>query len=283
MRPRSLSRYFIPALTLVAVLAAAWSFSAGITPAFANGGGHGHQQTNGNDGDNGNNGNGEGHTPVTLCHWVPAHGGSYITITVDDDGSSGNANLQGHAGHANDIIPAPAWGCEATPTAEATMPPPTGTAAPSTATVAPMTPTMAASETPVATATATATTTGASETPTATGTVPATVTEVPVDTATPTGSAVPTATETPGGAGVAPSPTSGAGVAGAGEQPTAANEGVLGAQVQPSGAGGVAGLPSTGSSDPHATRNGLLLASMVLALTGAGALVVTLRNRSRTR
>lgn len=50
------------------------------------------------------NGNGEGHTPVTLCHWVPAHGGSYVLITVDDDGSSGNANLQGHAAHENDVL-----------------------------------------------------------------------------------------------------------------------------------------------------------------------------------
>jgi len=23
-------------------------------------------------------GSGRGHTPVTLCHWVPAHGGSYV-------------------------------------------------------------------------------------------------------------------------------------------------------------------------------------------------------------
>jgi hypothetical protein len=55
--------------------------------------------------------NGEGHTPVTLCHWVPAHGGSFIVITVDDDGSSGNKNLRGHAHHENDIIPAPDEGC----------------------------------------------------------------------------------------------------------------------------------------------------------------------------
>ena len=51
-------------------------------------------------------GNGEGHTPVTICHWVPAHGGSFIVITVDDDGASGNKNLQAHMGHENDIIPA---------------------------------------------------------------------------------------------------------------------------------------------------------------------------------
>ncbi len=49
---------------------------------------------------------GAGHTPVTLCHFVPAHGGSYIIITVDDDGSSGNKNGQGHMGHGDDIIPA---------------------------------------------------------------------------------------------------------------------------------------------------------------------------------
>ena len=45
------------------------------------------------------------HESVTLCHWVPAHGGSFITITVDDDGSSGNGPLQAHLAHENDIIP----------------------------------------------------------------------------------------------------------------------------------------------------------------------------------
>lgn len=54
-----------------------------------------------------------GHTPVTLCHWVPAHGGSFIVITVDDDGSSGNKNLRGHAHHENDIIPAVDGACPA--------------------------------------------------------------------------------------------------------------------------------------------------------------------------
>jgi hypothetical protein len=56
-------------------------------------------------------GEGEGHTPVTLCHWVPAHDGSTVLITVDDDGSSGNTNLEAHVGHENDIIPAPEGGC----------------------------------------------------------------------------------------------------------------------------------------------------------------------------
>jgi ABC-type glycerol-3-phosphate transport system substrate-binding protein len=51
-------------------------------------------------------GAGGGHTPITICHWVPAHGGSFIVITVDDDGANGNNNLQAHMGHVNDIIPA---------------------------------------------------------------------------------------------------------------------------------------------------------------------------------
>jgi len=49
-------------------------------------------------------GQGEGHTPVVVCHWVPAHGGSFVVITVDDDGADGNKNLQAHAGHENDVI-----------------------------------------------------------------------------------------------------------------------------------------------------------------------------------
>jgi hypothetical protein len=57
--------------------------------------------------------NGEGHTPVTLCHWVPAHGGSFIVITVDDDGANGNSNLMAHEGHENDIIPAVDGACPA--------------------------------------------------------------------------------------------------------------------------------------------------------------------------
>jgi hypothetical protein len=59
--------------------------------------------------------NGEGHTPVTLCHWVPAHGGSYIVITVDDDGANGNKNLKAHEGHDHDIIPANGEGCDVDP------------------------------------------------------------------------------------------------------------------------------------------------------------------------
>jgi hypothetical protein len=58
---------------------------------------------------------GEGHTPITVCHWVPAgpggnheiagpDGGSYVVIVVDDDAATGNANGQGHAGHEHDLF-----------------------------------------------------------------------------------------------------------------------------------------------------------------------------------
>jgi hypothetical protein len=61
------------------------------------------------------NGNGEGHTPVVVCHWVPAapagshdiagpEGGSYNVIVVDDDGANGNKNLRAHAHHEHDLI-----------------------------------------------------------------------------------------------------------------------------------------------------------------------------------
>lgn len=55
-----------------------------------------------------NPGQGEGHTPVGVCHWVPAHGGSYVFIEVDDDGADGNKNNRGHHmdHHVNDIVPA---------------------------------------------------------------------------------------------------------------------------------------------------------------------------------
>ncbi|MEX2246873.1 MAG: hypothetical protein WEC75_09305 [Dehalococcoidia bacterium] len=63
-------------------------------------------------------GNGEGHTPITLCHYVPAHGGSYVIITVDDDAATGNKNGQGHMGHDDDIIPVNADGTCGTPDGE---------------------------------------------------------------------------------------------------------------------------------------------------------------------
>ncbi len=60
-------------------------------------------------------GAGGGHTPITLCHFVPAHGGSYIVITVDDDAATGNKNGKGHMGHGDDIIPANPDGTCGTP------------------------------------------------------------------------------------------------------------------------------------------------------------------------
>lgn len=63
------------------------------------------------------NGNGQGHTPVVVCHWVPAapagnhplagpDGGSYVVITVDDDGANGNKKLRAHdpSHHEHDLI-----------------------------------------------------------------------------------------------------------------------------------------------------------------------------------
>ena len=57
-------------------------------------------------------GEGEGHTPVLVCHWVPAHDGSFVFLTVDDDGADGNVNLEAHAGHVNDVINPPDGVCD---------------------------------------------------------------------------------------------------------------------------------------------------------------------------
>ena len=35
---------------------------------------------------------------VVVCHWVPAQGGTYRRIVIDESG------LNGHSGHVNDII-----------------------------------------------------------------------------------------------------------------------------------------------------------------------------------
>jgi len=55
---------------------------------------------------------GEGHTPVHVCHWVPAHGGTFIHIVVDDDGADGNKALMAHLGHPNDQIGSESCGGE---------------------------------------------------------------------------------------------------------------------------------------------------------------------------
>jgi hypothetical protein len=54
----------------------------------------------------------EGHTPVVVCHWVPAHDGTFIMITVDDDGADGNKNQEAHAGHENDVINPASGSCD---------------------------------------------------------------------------------------------------------------------------------------------------------------------------
>ncbi|MBI5283904.1 MAG: hypothetical protein HY874_02315, partial [Chloroflexi bacterium] len=129
-----------------------------------------------------------GHDPVAICHWVPAHGGSYMEITVDDDGS-----FQGHADHPNDIIPAPATGCPggAQTTASPDVTRPAATRDPHSPTAIP---TLAHTPTPAAdTVTPQASLTS---TPTLTATAAATGTPTPVPTTTDTPTATATAAET---------------------------------------------------------------------------------------
>ena len=121
--------------------------------------------------------NGGGHSPITICHWVPAHGGSFVVITIDENG------LHGHGGHDNDIIPMPAGGCPSgEEEAATTTPQATGT--------------QEATNTATPTATATSAGGGATATFTATETSP-----------TPTG----TSTQTPesGVRGASTGPSSG--------------------------------------------------------------------------
>jgi hypothetical protein len=54
---------------------------------------------------------GEGHTPVVVCHWVPADDGSFVRIVIDDDAAFGNANDAGHDAHENDIYRNPGQLC----------------------------------------------------------------------------------------------------------------------------------------------------------------------------
>src|SRR5438132_14323468 len=102
MRETARKRLIMQGLIALVAFAAVTLASAAIVRAD---GGHGnHANANADGGVSGNvgasaNGNvqaggtvtatangGVGHTPVTICHWVPAHGGSFITITIDDDG-----------------------------------------------------------------------------------------------------------------------------------------------------------------------------------------------------
>jgi hypothetical protein len=215
------------------------------------------QASGGDNGENGNNGN--GHTPITICHWVPAHGGSYITITIDENG------LHGHGGHENDIIPAPESGCPgaagetAVPTKTIEV---TRTVAVGTQTSVPATNTpSAATNTPQATGTVSGGGGGPNLTPSATNTT------------------IATATGTPGGgAGAATStPESAAATATATSEGVAQTQGggVLSEQVTPL-AGGAEALPSAGSGS---SGNGMqdvygLAALAFAAMAGAGMLVL---------
>lgn len=49
--------------------------------------------------------NGNGHQPITICHATGSATNPYVEITIDENG------LNGHGGHPDDIIPAPATGC----------------------------------------------------------------------------------------------------------------------------------------------------------------------------
>jgi hypothetical protein len=221
------------------------------------------QASGGDNGDSGNNGN--GHTPITICHWVPAHGGSFVVITIDEEG------LHGHGDHENDIIPAPEEGCPgaagetavpsqthvaSTKTVEVTH-----TVAVETETPVPATNTpSAATNTPVATGTVSGGGGGPNLTPSATNTTIVTATNTPggdvgADTATPTETATATATSE----GVA----------------QGQGGGVLGEQVTPL-AGGAEALPSAGTGS---ASNGLqdvygFAALAFAAMAGAGMLVL---------
>ena len=129
-------------------------------------------------------GDDNGHDAVTLCHWVPAHGGSFVTITVDDDGSPGNDPLEAHLAHENDIIPAPEEGCPETPT-ETDTPTATSTSTETPTDTATPVPTNTSTDTPEPTST---------DTPTATETLTSTAAHTPTAESTPELTATPTPT-----------------------------------------------------------------------------------------
>ena len=52
------------------------------------------------------------HIATVVCHWTPAHDGWYVEIVVDDDGADGNAALEAHASHENDIINPEGGSCD---------------------------------------------------------------------------------------------------------------------------------------------------------------------------
>jgi len=208
----------------------------------------------------GGEGRGGGHDPVTICHWVPAHGGSFVVITIDDDG------LNGHGDHENDVIPA-SDECHKDDDKTAVS---TRTHAPKTKTVVVTQTTAPATTTPAATNTSTAVATqtsvngfgpGPDLTPDATNTSVAQATS----TDTPEGE-VAVDTATPEGADIADVGDDGEG-------------GVLGESVAPQ-AGGAEALPDagtgSGSSGSSPYQVGLVATAFAAA---AGAVTLLLRRK----
>lgn len=216
----------------------------------------------------GGEGRGGGHDPVTICHWVPAHGGSFVIITIDDDG------LNGHGDHENDVIPA-SDECDKDDDTTAVS---TRTHAPKTKTVivtqttAPSTTTPAATNTSTAVATQTSTAVATQTSVNGFGPGP----DLTPD-ATNTSVAEATSTNTPeGDVGVDTATPETADIADVDDD---GEGGVLGESVAPQ-AGGAEALPDAGtgsgsnSSSPY--QVGLVATAFAAA---AGAVTLLLRRK----
>lgn len=252
---------FRPIIAVLSALVAVAALALGAAT-VAQAGGHS---------DNGNNGS--AHDKVTLCHWVPAHGGSYIMITVNVRGANGNPNDEGHASHPNDIIPAPATGCPSThtPVATPTQKVPTATVEAATETPMPTdTPVESSTSTPVVN---TATPTGSATSVASTATPTGSATSV-------TNTATPTATNTPGGGGGGATAT----------LPAATNTVTSAATNTPAGGAaaavatptgqvlGAAALPNTGSGGGGHTSWYLLGIAFAVLVAGGAASVIVFRS-----
>ena len=86
------------AWTTIGVLAMAVAVPGVAVAANSNSNGNGNGNGNGNSGSSGSD-------KVTICHATSSTTNPYVTITIATSG------LNGHSGHAGDIIPAPASGC----------------------------------------------------------------------------------------------------------------------------------------------------------------------------
>ncbi|MEX0750027.1 MAG: hypothetical protein WD359_04385 [Dehalococcoidia bacterium] len=222
----------------------------------------------------GGGGRGEGHTPVTICHWVPAHGGSFVVITVDDDGLNGHGEQ-----HENDVIPA-SDDCEDEGDKTAVS---TKTHAPKTKTIVVTQTTAPATTTPAATNTSTAVATQTStSTPLATQTVVGGLGPGPDLTpdATNTSVAVASSTSTPEGDEGADTATP-EGVDGeeALDEDDDGEGGVFGESVAPQG-GGAEALPESGTGFGSSGNDAYRFSLAALAFAAlAGASMLLLRRR----